>query len=86
MSPIDYLRDMVKRGRKPATGGVITADQAPVIASGCVHPGPGYLMPTPAPAPQPPRDPSWENASRIVATCTCEPTLYSRCYCDRPPA
>ena len=46
MSPIDYLRDMVNRGRKPATGGVIHPNQAPPI----VEPV-GYLVPTAAAKP-----------------------------------
>ncbi len=43
MSPIDYLRAMVKRGRTPATGGLVTSDQAGIV----VEPA-GYLMPTTA--------------------------------------
>lgn len=50
MSGTDWLRDLVKRHRKTATGGYIPApkpDDPPLVTSGCQ--GIGYLMPQPAP-------------------------------------
>lgn len=50
MSGTDWLRNLVKQRRKPATGGLVTANQAAtIVRSGCVHPGTGYIMPEPAP-------------------------------------